>query len=393
MSMARLVVTAVRVEGRSISAVARDDQVSRRWIHELLRRYDTEGEPGLQPRSRRPHASPQRTPDSVQDEIVALRKTLTDQGLDAGAQTIACHLAQRHGSAPAPSTIWRILTRRGFVTPQPRKRPRSSWRRFEADQPNERWQADITHWTLASGRDAEILNVIDDHARLALACAARPVFKAADVLAAVTSAISTYGIPAAVLTDNGAVFAGGPRGGGRVALEVTLTALGVSVRHARPYHPQTCGKVERFHQTLKRWLTRQPRAATTIQLQGQLDTFRADYNTQRPHRALDRRTPAQACTARPKATPGPGLGPGLAGTRTLPAHARLRYDKIDPSGVITLRHDSRLHHIGLGRRHAGTRVLVLALDRHIRVLAEDTGQLLRELILDPSRDYQPQARK
>jgi transposase len=234
MSMARLVVTAVRVEGRSISAVARDDQVSRRWIHELLRRYDTEGEPGLQPRSRRPHASPQRTPDSVQDEIVALRKTLTDQGLDAGAQTIACHLAQRHGSAPAPSTIWRILTRRGFVTPQPRKRPRSSWRRFEADQPNERWQADITHWTLASGRDAEILNVIDDHARLALACAARPVFKAADVLAAVTSAISTYGIPAAVLTDNGAVFAGGPRGGGRVALEVTLTALGVSVRHARP---------------------------------------------------------------------------------------------------------------------------------------------------------------
>jgi transposase InsO family protein len=389
MSMARLVVTAVRVEGRSISAVARDYQVSRRWIHELLRRYDTEGEPGLQPRSRRPHASPQRTPDSVQDEIVALRKTLTDQGLDAGAHTIAFHLTQRHGSAPAPSTIWRILTRRGFVTPQPRKRPRSSWRRFEADQPNERWQADITHWTLASGSDAEILNVIDDHARLALASAARPVFKAADVLATVTSAISTYGLPAAVLTDNGAVFAGGPRGGGRVALEVTLTALGVSVRHARPYHPQTCGKVERFHQTLKRWLTRQPRAATTIQLQGQLDTFRAYYNTQRPHRALDRRTPAQAYTARPKATPGPGL----AGARTLPAHARLRHDKIDPSGVITLRHDSRLHHIGLGRRHAGTRVLVLALDRHIRVLAQDTGQLLRELTLDPARDYQPQAQK
>jgi transposase len=119
MSMARLVVTAVRAEGRSISAVARDYSVSRRWIHELLRRYDTEGEPGLQPRSRRPHASPQRTPDSVQDEIVQLRKTLTDQGLDAGAHTIAYHLTQRHGSAPAPSTIWRILTRRGFVSPSP----------------------------------------------------------------------------------------------------------------------------------------------------------------------------------------------------------------------------------------------------------------------------------
>jgi hypothetical protein len=205
------------------------------------------------------------------------------------------------------------------------------------------------------------------------------------VLAIVTSAITAYGLPAAVLTDNGAVFAGGPRGGGRVALEVTLTALGVSVRHARPYHPQTCGKVERFHQTLKQWLARHPRGATTIQLQGQLDTFRAYYNTQRPHRALGRRTPAQAYAARPKATPGRGL--------TLPAHARLRRDKIDPSGVITLRHDSRLHHIGLGRRHAGTRVLVLALDRHIRVLEADTGQLLRELTLDPSRDYQPQARK
>jgi integrase-like protein len=231
----------------------------------------------------------------------------------------------------------------------------------------------------------EILNLLDDHARLALACDARLVFKAADVLASVTSAISTYGLPAAVLTDNGAVFAGGPRGGGRVALEVTLTALGVSVRHARPYHPQTCGKVERFHQTLKRWLARQPRATTVQQLQAQLDAFRAYYNTQRPHRALDRRTPAQAYAARPKATPGPGLA--------LPAHARLRRDKIDPSGVITLRHDSRLHHIGLGRRHAGSRVLVLVLDRHIRVLDEASGQLLRELILDPSRDYQPQAQK
>ncbi len=188
-----------------------------------------------------------------------------------------------------------------------------------------------------------------------------------------------------MLTDNGAVFTGGPRRGGRVALEVTLTSLGVSVRHARPYHPQTCGKVERFHQTLKRWLTRQPAAATVTQLQAQLDAFRACYNTQRPHRALGRRTPAQAYAARPKATPGHRL--------TLPAHARLRRDRVDTTGVITLRHDSRLHHIGLGRRHAGTRVLVLALDRHIRVLDEATGQLLRELILDPSRDYQPQARK
>jgi Integrase core domain len=216
------------------------------------------------------------------------------------------------------------------------------------------------------------------------------VFKAADVLAAVTAAAATYGLPAAVLTDNGAVFAGGPRGGGRVALEVTLDALGVQVRHSRPYHPQTCGKVERFHQTLKQWLTRQPAASTTAQLQDQLDTFRAYYNTHRPHRALGRRTPAQAYAARPMATP---LG-GLAA----PAHARLRRDRIDATGVITLRYNSRVTTAACttsawAAATPAPRVLVLVCDRNVRVLVEATGQLLRELVLDPTRDYQPQGQK
>jgi transposase InsO family protein len=384
MSMARLVVTAVRLEGRPISQVARDYRVSRRWVHELVRRYDAEGEAGLAARSRRPKRSPQATGPEVEEQIITLRKQLAEQGLDAGAHTIAYHLARDGLPAPSPATIWRILSRRGLVTPQPQKRPRSSWQRFAADQPNELWQADITHWTLATGAEVEVLNLLDDHARLALASDARHVFKAADVLTSVTTAISSYGLPAAVLTDNGAIFADGPRGGGRVALEVTLSALGVAVRHSRPYHPQTCGKVERFHQTLKKWLARQPTAATVAQLQAQLDSFRAYYNTTRPHRALGRRTPTQAYTARPKATP--------TGQLTLPAHARVRRDKVDPSGVITLRHNSRLHHIGLGRRHADTRVLVLVCDLDIRVLTEH-GQLLRELTLDPTRDYQPQPRK
>jgi Integrase core domain len=181
------------------------------------------------------------------------------------------------------------------------------------------------------------------------------------------------------------VFTGIPRGGGRVALEVALAALGVQTRHARPYHPQTCGKVERFHQTVKKWLARQPAAATVAELQAHLDRFRDTYNTQRPHRALGRRTPASAYAARPKAVP--------TGTLATPTHARLRHDKVDATGVITLRYDSRLHHIGLGRRYAGTRVLVLAVDRDIRVLDTTTGQLLRKLTLDPSRDYQPQDQK
>ncbi|MGH2660316.1 MAG: helix-turn-helix domain-containing protein [Actinomycetota bacterium] len=121
MSLGRLVVAAVKVEGRSKAEVARDYRISRQWVHELIRRFDAEGEAGLEPRSRRPHRSPRGTPPELEDEIVELRKALAEQGLDAGAHTIAFHLTERHGGAPAPSTIWRVLTRRGFVTPQPRK--------------------------------------------------------------------------------------------------------------------------------------------------------------------------------------------------------------------------------------------------------------------------------
>jgi transposase InsO family protein len=319
----------------------------------------------------------------VEQEIVELRKHLTDQGLDAGAHTIAYHLHQRHGSAPAPATIWRVLSRRGFVTPQPQQRPRSSYVRFEADMPNERWQADTTHWKLAGGTDAEILNLLDDHSRLLLASHARATTKAADVVASFHQAAAAHGFPASMLTDNGAIFTAAPRHG-RCAIELELARLGIAYRHSRAYHPQTCGKVERFHQTLKRWLAKQPTARTVAELQAQLDRFAGYYNTQRPHRALGRRTPAAAFTARPKATPA---APGSA----VPAHYRVRTDKVDRTGVITLRHRSRLHHVGLGRRHAGVRVLVLVADLDVRVLSED-GQLLRALTLDPSRDYQPQQR-
>ena len=228
----------------------------------------------------------------------------------------------------------------------------------------------------------EILNIIDDHSRLCVARTARRVFTAGEVNTVFTAATSQYGDPASLLSDNGAVFAAAPRRGGRVALELTCHARGIRFTHSRPYHPQTCGKVERFHQTVKKRLDHQPRPATIDQLQALLDEFRRYYNTTRPHRALSRATPQQAYQARPKAVPT--AAPLDTG------HYRVRHDRIDPSGVITLRHNSRLHHIGLGRRHARTRVLVLIRDRHIRVLNTD-GELLRELTLDPTRDYQPQA--
>jgi transposase InsO family protein len=385
MSLARLVVTAVRIEGRTQAEVARDYGVSTRWVYELCRRFDAEGEAGLEPRSRRPHRSPQQTSEAVEDEIVGLRKELSDLGLDAGAQTIAVHLERRHAGQAIPSvaTIWRILSRRGFVTPQPHKRPRSSFVRFEAAMPNERWQADITHWQLADGTGVEILNVIDDHSRFLLASVAGGVFKAADVVAAFHAAASANGLPASVLTDNGAVFTAVPRKG-RCAIELETARLGIRYHHSSPYHPQTCGKVERAHQTVKRWLAKHEAAATVGELQAELDRFRVYYNDVRPHRAIGRSTPAEAFASRPKATPSlPKL--------QVPTHVRVRRDKVDITGVITLRHNSRLHHIGLGRRLAGTRVLALVDGLRVRVITED-GELIREPVLDPDRDYQPHGR-
>ena len=388
MSKARLIITAVVVEGRCKSEVARDYDVSRYWVHQLVTRYRVEGEAAFESRSRRPHSSPTATASEVEDQIVAMRKELTRQGLDAGADTIRTHLVRRTPSAatatqpavPSVATIWRILTRRGFVTPQPQKRPRSSWHRFTAEQPNQRWQADTTHWQLADGTGVEILNLLDDHSRLCLASTPRRTITGPDVLHTFQQAFVRWGIPASVLTDNAAVFTGTPRRGGRVALEVELGRLGVRFDHSRPFHPQTCGKVERFQQTQKKWLAAQPPTATVAGLHRQLSRFRRYYNDIRPHRALGRTTPWQAYTARPKATAtGPYIDP----------HCRVRHDRVDQAGTVTLRHNSRLHHIGLGRPLAGTPITLLVDDLHIRAIHRHTGELIRELTLDPARDFQP----
>src|SRR5215208_2545533 len=388
MSMARLVITAVTIEGRSKTEVARDYGVSRVWVQKLVRRFDAEGEAAFEPRSRRPRFSPQAVDADTEDAIIRLRKELSKQGLDAGAETIAAHLARQASTGegrpatPAVSTIWRILSRRGFVRPQPQKRPRSSWRTFCAEQPNERWQTDITHWQLADGTEVSILNLLDDYSRLCLGSDTRRHTTGPDVVASFRKAFARWGIPAGVLSDNGAVFTAKQRGDGRVALEIELGLLGVKFSHSRPYHPQTCGKVERFHHTQKKWLAAQPPAATIATLQRQLDRFVDYYNTRRPHRALGRRTPMEAYTARPKAIP--------TGIK-IPAHYRVRNDTIDSGGTVTLRHNSRLHHIGLGANRRGTRVSLLIDDLHIRIISRDTGELIRELILDPNRLPTPRA--
>jgi hypothetical protein len=225
----------------------------------------------------------------------------------------------------------------------------------------------------------EILNFIDDHSRLFLASEAFSTIKAKDVVDAFHKAADLHGLPASLLSDNGAVFTGSYRGG-KVLLESELERLGVALRNSRPYHPQTCGKVERLHQTLKRYLARKAPAETLAALQAQLETFVRYYNTTRPHRALDGRTPLQAYSARVKAGPAGG---SPAGT-----YFRVRQDKVDKTGKVSLRHESRLYKIGIGRAHKGRAVKLLIADRSIRVIDLD-GQLIRELTLDPSRSYQP----
>jgi transposase InsO family protein len=264
MSLAAVVITAVTLEGRSKSAVARDYGLSRRWVQKLLARYAREGDAAFEPRSRRPRSSPARTPVGLEDEIVEMRKFLAEEGLDAGASTIAYHLTERHGSSPSPSTIWRVLTRRGFVTAEPHKRPKSSFIRFQAEQPNERWQADITHVTLRSGREVEVFNQLDDHSRLLVGSDARTTFKAADVVTCFCDAAEALGVPQSYLTDNAAVFTGAYRGLGFVAFERELVARGVVLRHSRPYHPAVSTSERKELGELLRWFQISERGARTV---------------------------------------------------------------------------------------------------------------------------------
>ena len=363
--------------------MAREYGVSQGWISRLVKRYRLEGEAAFEPRSRRPHTSPARLPQSTIDLIIELRQKLAGKGLDHGPHTIAWHLQHHHGRTVSPVSIHRHLCAAGLVSPTPQKRPKSSYVRFAAEQPNERWQADFTHWWLADNTHVEILNWLDDHARYALSVTAHRRVTGPTVRSTFRKACEKHGIPASTLTDNGMVFttrfSGGK--GGRNHLENELHRLGVIQINSTPGHPTTCGKVERFHQTLKKWLTGQPRAASITELQTQLDTFVEIYNRHRPHRELPHRaTPATAYAARPKAVPG---------DRDSDSHDRVRTDRIDDSGTVTLRHGGRLYHIGIGRTHARTRVLMLIQDLHVRVINAATGELLRDLTLDPTRNYQP----
>ena len=302
---------AVGVKISNVSEWCRVNGVDRRTYYRHRARVEAEG--SWQPRSRRPRSSPGASPPGVVAEIVRLRGELApDNGADAiiaalGPVAAAVGWAGRGWRVPHRSTVNKILNREGLVTPQPKKRPRSSFRRFAYARPRDCYQIDATEVKLASGQAVVVFDVLGDCTRLLAACHAAPAETADAAVAAIAAAAAAHGAPGIVLSDNGLAFSGGlARGQGAFARAVT--SMGARLIHSSPYHPQTCGKVERHHQTLKHWLAAQPATpATLADLQAQLDTYRDYYNTRRHHTATGT-TPRRAWDTAP-AHGGPGQLP------------------------------------------------------------------------------------
>lgn len=367
---------AVASDDLNVSSFCREHGISRETFYVWRRRYRLEGLEGLEPRSRAPKTSPKRIDAAVEDAIVALRKELMELGVDAGPGTIQWHLGrQGQHRVPSEATIWRVLVRRGFVQPEPRKRPKSSFLRFEATAPNELWQADCIDWSIATG-PVKILSFLDDHSRVALRVKALPEATTDATWLAFCDASAAWGVPLGQLSDNGLNFSGKLRGF-EVRFEIELRRIGVVPKTSRPHHPQTCGKVERFQQTVKKWLRRQPLAADLAKLQTQLDAFVDYYNHQRPHRGIGRVTPAERWAATP-----PAINLSVA----LPSPARVTDATVGADGVLRL----RSYHIGIGVEHAGRHARVHHDDTHAAVFINH--RLVRALKLDPTRRYQPTGR-
>jgi transposase InsO family protein len=363
MSLRRLIVE-IDPSSVNVTEFCAAHGVSTWFFWDLRRRFAAEGEAALTPRSRAPRRVANRTPPEVEDQIVAKRKVLVDAGLDAGPATIRWHLTDLDG-LPSESTIWRILVAGGFITPEPAKAPKHAGRSFCAERANECWQLDDTGWALADGTEVKILNIIDDHSRLlahSVALAACTGHAALDALAA---AAAILGWPARFQADNAKAF--------RIVLAQALAELGIAASHSRPYHPQTNGKVERFHQTLKRWLAAQDPADDLAALQTQLDLFRLLYNHHRPHRSLDRTTPAHAWTTAAKTGPADrplGAPPHIAHTTAT-------------NGTFWIKR----YRITVGAAHNHQPVLAVLTGTTCHAFIH--GQLVRALQIDPTRTNQP----
>lgn len=358
---------------------AREHGVSVRTVYRHQERVRAEGE--WRPRSRRPQTSPGATPEDLVAWILKLRD---DLGVDNGADHIRdalldVHATTRPGWAvPARSTINRVLDRHDKLEHNPKKRPRCSWRRFAYSRPRDCYQQDGTEWELTDGTKATIFDVLDDCTRLLAAIRAHPAETAQGAIDAAQHAVQEMGAPALWLTDNGAAFTARltKRGKGISTFTRKILSFGTRLIHSSPYHPQTCGKIERHHQTLKKWLRSRPRSATLNELQALLDEYRDHYNNRRHSALPGRMSPAQAWAA----------SKTLGGPNSLPVQvdATLHRCLVSNTGVISVGNNR----MSVGRALAATALTAIRDSTRITVYDND-GNPIGHATLDPTTNYIP----
>jgi transposase InsO family protein len=368
--------TALAGQIENVAEFCRRHQISRVTFYKWRRRFDTQGWDGLlQERSRRPVSCPSATDAAVVRAVIECRVELAAAGLDHGPQSIVWTLQRREMAVPSRATVARILSRFGLVVAQPQKRPKSATKRFCFSRPNECWQSDWTQWNLADGTGVAIAGSLDDHSRYVPGLQAAGGQGTAELVWSVMLAgITECGIPSMSLSDNGMVYTGRFHGY-ESTFEANLRALGVRTINSAPFHPQTCGKIERLWQTLKKWLRAHPPPATLDELNALLDQFRDFYNHHRPHRALRGATPAEVFAATDRARPA---------DRPLPAPIFVTRATVGTtSGNLFV----APYKVNVGLRWAGHECDAIRDGDHIVIYSGTT--LVRELTADPTRNYQP----
>ena len=373
----------------AVTTFCAEHGISRKSFYELRKRALIEGPAAvLEPLSRQPKSSPSRLADEVKQQAIEVRAALESSGLDHGPISVHDKM-KAMGLDPVPSiaSLARIFRESGVARLEPKKRPRSAWRRFVYPSPNACWQLDATEYVLTGGRKCVIFQLIDDHSRYAVASHVAWGETVMDAITVVDKAIAAHGVPQRLLSDNGAALNPSRRGVlGQLVDHVSR--LGVEAITGKPYKPTTQGKNERFHQTLFRYLDKQPLAESIAELQAQVDAFDHIYNTERPHQGLPGRvTPTAAWEATVKAdpprpntdqtswfdkpTPTQYVHPQPPSPAELPADTRVR--KIATSGTI---------HVGgvtymIDVDHAFKRVLVVT-DGDKLTITDQQGEILAE---------------
>lgn len=381
----------------TVSEICKRYGITRQTFYEYRRRYLADGLDGLEPRSKRPYRSPNQIDYDLEVEICKLRKDHPRWG----ARRIRDQLALAQIKPPAISTIHQALRRNHLVADHPKKRKKFN-KRFERKVPNDMWQIDATQVRLESRRKVWVINVLDDHARYLLEAHGCSQANGNSVWSAFEHATERFGMPRQVLSDNAYYFTG-RLVGFEVEFEQKLKRLGIQLLNSAPYHPQTLGKLERFHRTLKEWLHDEGPPTDLKHLQELLDRFRSHYNEERPHQALSGVTPAMRYEAQPPVTPKDAavqegeiiLQPPIHpieksievrdGDPDYPPHSIVR--RAQRYGSISF---DNLH-IYLGQRWAGGLMRVVEVGELIHVFYGD--QLVRALLPDRSKSYQPGASK